>query len=207
MSYALLRHSLIPALLRRIRIEHENRLPERGPFVVACNHVSYLETILVAMLVVRRTNQRAYSLTKESVWNLFHSLHLNEQFGMILVPRERKDGVVENTVAKLTAGFPVIVYPEGSRSYDGNLGKGKTGAVRFALAAGVPIIPVGYTGRATATTRGSLATFVFHADEITIRVGEPMVCRADNPSRDDLERMTRDMMLAISGLSGCPYRY
>lgn len=208
MPGSFLTRTILPHILRRIRVEGIERLPEHGPFILASNHVSYLEPVLLAALTMRRTEQRVYSLTKQSVWTFFHALGLSEWLGMMPVFRSHPNRVLDFAIDRLKRGFPVLIFPEGTRSWDGELGKGKTGVARLAFASGVPILPVGYTGTPTRTTIGSLREYFFPKKGfITIRIGEPLRFSVTTESHEELERITTTVMRHIGDLLNKPYRF
>lgn len=207
MANGLFLRTLLPRILRRIRIEGIEHLPKHGPFLLAANHVSYLEPVLLAALMTRKTNQRVYALTKQSVWKFFHAIGLSEWFGMMPVFRSHPERVVDIAKERLRRGFPVLIFPEGTRSRDGELGKGKTGIARLALSTGAPVIPAAYTGRPTRTTIESLRVYFQPNEAITIRLGKPLTFSSAHASHDDLERVTATVMKQIGDLLQKPYRF
>ena len=104
----------------------------------------------------------------------------------------------------LKAGDLVAVYPEGTRSPDGRLYRGRTGTVRLAIAAGVPIIPVGVTGTDKAQPIGTRIPRPGRA-KITIKFGKPLDFTGRPDDRTSLRAMTDEMMAEIQKLSGQEY--
>ena len=198
---------ILPHLLRHIRIDGIDRLPEHGPFILTANHVSYLEPVLLSALAMRQTNQRVYSLTKQSVWTFFHAIGLSEWLGMMPVFRQHPHRVLEIARERLRRGFPVLIFPEGTRSRDGRLGKGKTGIARLALATGAPVLPVAYTGPPTRSTFGSLRAYFRPHEQLTIRIGEPLRFSGSAENPEEWERVTATVMEHIGMLLKKPYRF
>lgn len=209
MSYPILRRTLFPRIISRISSIHGlEHLPRRGPFIVAANHVSYLETVLLAILIVRHTRQRVYSLTKFPVWNFFNKLRMDEWLGMIPVHREpEKKGLsVDIGLIKLKQGHPIVIFPEGARAHGGRLLRGKTGVARLAFQSGVPVVPVGYLGPAVRTARETIRIYLHRARELQFHFGRPLKFPApETVTRDHLEQATADVMQAIAALLGTTY--
>ncbi len=98
----------------------------------------------------------------------------------------------------------MVVYPEGTRSPDGRLYRGRTGAVRLAIAAGVPIIPVGMIGTEKVQPIGARVPRPF-AGKITVRFGKPLDFTGRPNDRTSLREMTDEMMSEIQKLTGQEY--
>lgn len=206
MAYPILK-PVIALLLSRIRITGLEHLPTHGPFLLAVNHQSYLEPALLAMLVIRRTNQKVYSLTKQSIVRVFRRLGLADSFGMVPVRKEDPSACLRIAADKLREGFPMLIFPEGHRYFGTELGKGKSGIVRLAHETGAPIIPVGYKGPTTYSTAGAIGSLLFDK-KIEVHVGAPYhPAPTDRLTADHLERETRDLMRRIGALAGKPYPF
>lgn len=206
MAYPLLK-PVIALLLSRVRITGLEQLPQHGPFLLAANHQSYLEPALLAMLIIRNTNQKVYSLTKQSIVRVFRRLGLAESFGMIPVRKDDPRACLGIAADKLRAGFPMLIFPEGHRYFGAELGKGKSGIIRLAHETNTPIIPVGYRGPVTYSTAGAISSLLFNK-KIGIHVGAPYrPAPTDHLTADHLERETRDLMLRIGALAGKPYPF
>src|SRR3712207_1285766 len=116
----------------------------KGPAIIACNHLSFLDSIFVPALVPRPV----YYLGKSDYFSGWQR-HFFENVGVMPVNRTGGDAS-EASLRKgeevLRNGFMLGIYPEGTRSPDGRLYRGKTGPVRLAFRTGAPIIPVGLMG-------------------------------------------------------------
>lgn len=203
MAYAWLRRTIIPRVLAHLgSIEGTEYLPSHGPFILAANHVSYLEPVLLALLVVDRTRERVWSLTKYPIWLLFRVLGLANWLGMVPVYPHEKGRSVAFALEKLRRGYPVLIFPEGTRSRDGKLLPAKTGAVRLALDSGAPVIPALYSGPPTRSTRETLRVFFRSSRSIRIRIGRPIRFEPTTtpPTHDELVRMTTRVMDEIGRL-------
>ena len=133
-------------LLFKPWIEGRENLPERGPAILVSNHISAGDTFLLPAMIRRR-------LTFPAKAELFHGkglkAHLLSLFlkGVGQVPLDRSGGrasagSMDSVLGVLESGKLLGIYPEGTRSPDGRLYKGKTGVARLVLQSGVPVIPV-----------------------------------------------------------------
>lgn len=121
-------------------------LPRRGPAILASNHVSWTETVFmpaqlprVVHFLAKSDLMSGRSLRGRAVGALLRGIHL--------VPTDRgggtaSSGAVRAALSVLRDGGVLGIYPEGTRSPDGRLYRGKTGAARIAIASGAPLIPV-----------------------------------------------------------------
>lgn len=210
MAYPIIRRTIVPWVLSKLgRIEGLEFLPARGPFIVVANHVSYAEPPIIATLIINRTRQRVYSLTKYGVWKLFRLFFLSDWLGMIPVEPWQRDRCLEKARQKLKEGYPVLVFPEGTRTPDPtSLGKGKTGAARLALATGVPVVPIGYHGPNAPHPVASTVSFFKKRRNMLLRIGPLLrfpLLQHEQVTADVLRATTTTIMNAISALCGKPY--
>jgi 1-acyl-sn-glycerol-3-phosphate acyltransferase len=194
--YAVARTALVPPLRVAMKwtFEGAHRIPTYGPVILASNHVSYLDPLVLAYLVDRR-HRRIRFLAKAELfakrglgWALRH-LHQ--------IPVERNTaaaaGSLDAAVEALRAGELVGVFPEGTISLDLELGAGKTGTARLAAAAGVPVTPVGLWGGQRILFKGRKPRWRWGIAE-TVVVGDPVRVGAD----DDVNEATDRLMAEIA---------
>ena len=128
-------------LLFRVRIEGRQNVPSSGPAVVAANHQSFCDSLVIPLVVRRRVTFLAkaeYFDAKRTAW-LFRAL------GQIPIHRQGGDASARALATArevLGEGKMISLYPEGTRSIDGNVHRGRTGVARLALECGVPVVPV-----------------------------------------------------------------
>ena len=139
-------------LLWRVRVEDGERLPCRGPAILAANHVSFFDSVVLIM-AVRRTLSFVGKVEYLDSWK---TRRLLPAFGMI--PVDRGDGrravaALKIAARMLWAGRMFAIYPEGTRSADGDLHAGHTGAAYLSMATGVPIVPTGIVGTTASSRR------------------------------------------------------
>ena len=134
----------------RPKIEGAENIPDLGAAIIASNHLSYADWIFMPLAVRRRITFVAKSdyFTGAGIKGRFQRGFFK---GTGQVPIDRSGGSASE--GAIRAGMKVLergelfgIYPEGTRSHDGRLYKGRTGVARLALEAKVPVIPVGVIG-------------------------------------------------------------
>ncbi|MET7970182.1 lysophospholipid acyltransferase family protein [Micromonospora sp. NPDC005305] len=192
----------------RPHVEGLEHIPATGGAIFAGNHLSVADELLLGTVVPRHLAFWAKSeyFNGTGVKGAFSKFVLT---GLGAIPVERAGGraalsAFDAAIPVLKAGDLVAVYPEGTRSPDGRLYRGRTGAARLAVAAGVPIIPVGVTGTDKAQPIGTRVPRPGRA-EITIRFGKPLDFTGRSDDRTSLRAMTDEMMAEIQKLTGQEY--
>ena len=181
------------------------RLPDDGPAILCPNHISFLDSVLLMSTLGRPVSfvGKAEYLESWTTRRLFPAL------GMI--PVERGNGIkaavaLESAREVLDRGELFTIFPEGTRSRDGLLHRGRTGAARLALRTGVPVFPVGISG--TDEIQPPDAKLPRLGLPCRIEVGEAIdpARYADRPSTHVACRsMTDEVMFEIGRLSGQRY--
>ncbi|QKJ21150.1 1-acyl-sn-glycerol-3-phosphate acyltransferase [Microbacterium hominis] len=138
-------------LICRVEITGSEKLPRQGAFVLAPNHVSEFDPLVVA-LAVWRMGRAPRFMAKESLFRVPVLGWVLRATGMVPVARTASAAAARQTIEAsqtlVAHGRGVIVYPEGSLTRDPDLWpmRGKTGAVRLAMAGGIPVVPVAQWG-------------------------------------------------------------
>lgn len=197
---------LVFRIVQRLEVDGLENVPRRGPAIIAPNHLSVHDsTVLLAVLprLTRFIGKADYVKDWTTRW-MFLAL------GNIPVDRSSSESgaaALDAATAVLRAGDLFGIFPEGTRSKDGLLHRGKTGAARVALRTGAPIIPVGLVGTdEIQRPDDSITTFRLGKD-VKVRFGEPLTVeryRRVDPSRAP-RVLTDDLMYEISELSGQDY--
>ncbi|HEX3298585.1 MAG TPA: lysophospholipid acyltransferase family protein [Actinomycetota bacterium] len=178
------------------------QIPASGPAVIACNHASYLDPLVNAYAVVR-AKRRPRFLAKDDLFRAFGIRWAMRGTRQIPVARGTGDqSPLRNAEAALRANQVVVVYPEGTVTHraDGLPMEGKTGTVRLALAAGVPIIPLVSWGSAPVWQKsgpGSLRP----GRPIRVRVGVPFDVAGRGVSVEDhdgVRALTEELMAVLT---------
>ena len=176
-------------------VEH---VPTDGGVLMLANHQSYLDPVCVAVRLRRPVSY----LAKSELFKPWGFRWLIRQLNAYPVRQGAGDvGAVRETIAKLKEGHVLTVFPEGSRTADGNLLPLQHGFALVVRRAGVPIVPVAIEGSFAAWPRNSV---LFHPARVRVKYGPPMhmdglkpdeivdrVDRALHGLLDDLRRMDR----------------
>jgi 1-acyl-sn-glycerol-3-phosphate acyltransferase len=148
MFYWFLKYVFLGPLLRlvyRPKARGLENIPAEGPVILAANHVSFVDSLFIPLMVKRRVvflGKADYFTSAKTRW-FFKSVN------MIPVKREggtAGEAAIQAGVRELKRGQVVGIYPEGTRSPDGRLYRGKTGVARMAVLAECPVIPVAVHG-------------------------------------------------------------
>lgn len=201
-GYAMARLIVTPLyrVLWRVHVEGGERLPRRGPAILAANHVSFFDSVVLIMSM-RRTLSFVGKAEYLDSWKTRQVL---PALGMIPVDRsDARRALVALKIAAgvLRAGKLFAIYPEGTRSRDGDLHAGHTGAAYLSMATDVPIVPTGIVGTNRVQPPGARLPRPFRS--VTVRFGTPIDPTIYVGSRRRRRRLiTDDVMTAIGSLSG-----
>ncbi|MGW4325522.1 lysophospholipid acyltransferase family protein [Nocardia sp. NPDC004573] len=162
MWYALFKYVLLGPLLRllgRPDVAGLEHIPRTGPVVIAANHLAMIDSLYLALVVPRRVTFLAKQeyFTGKGVRGRFNRWFYSVS-GQVPVDRTGGDAAAAALAAAtriLADGGVWAIHPEGTRSPDGRIYRGRTGAVRVAMATGAPVIPVTLSGTDRVNPRGS----------------------------------------------------
>jgi len=200
---------LITGLARviyRPRIEGTESVPTEGPVIFASNHLSFIDSIAIPVAAPRPVHFLAKSTYFEGTGlKGWISREFFTAIGAIAVRRGAGQAALDALDQQkklLEAGSAVALYPEGTRSLDGRLYKGRTGVAFLALETGAPVVPVGLIGTNEAMPKG--AKIPRFNKRITVRFGEPIDVSHHGPANSGRARRaaTDEIMAAIHALSG-----
>ena len=201
---------LVPllSLLFKLEIEDGRKLPRDGAYVLAPNHMSEIDPLVVA-LAVWRLGRAPRFMAKESLFRVPVLGWVLRLTGMVPVARATSAAAARATLEAsetlVRHGRGVIVYPEGSLTREPNLWpmRGKTGAVRLALAGGIPVIPMAHWGSQQVLPRyGKLKLWPLRR-RVRVIVGDPVDLSAfagAASSQTALVEATDAVMADVSGL-------
>ena len=159
----------------RMSVKGVEHVPRSGPVLVAANHLSFLDSIVIPVAVPRRVRFLAKSdyftgTGLSGAWNRFFFTAV----GAVAVPRgSHADAQAALHLAKdvLDRGEAFGIYPEGTRSRDGRLYRGRTGVAWLALETGAPVVPVAVRGTDRVQPVDSK---LVHPHKIVVEFGEPV---------------------------------
>ena len=174
--------------LFRFTVEGEEKIPLRGGAVVAANHRSYLDPIVLALLTPRKINFMA----KEELFGNALFGYAIDKLGALPVRREKLDRHTYQRVLRiLKRGEIFAFFPEGTRSISGKLGDLKEGPVRIALHSKVPIIPVVIIGTEKILPPG---VKIMRWGKIRAKVGNPILPQTSGKKeKEDISRTLQEL--------------
>ncbi len=185
--------TLFGALLRllfRVRAEGLGNIPAKGPCILVANHQSYIDGLFVSMFLKNPFLRRMfyYAKRKHVVNGLFEWLARNSNVIIVEVGRDVQVSLQKMAQA-VREGGSLLIFPEGTRSPDGQLGDFKGTFAALALDLGVPVIPVAISGAYRALPRGRRLPRFF--TRVTVRFLPPMP-EADRADEHRLADATRE---------------
>ncbi|MFJ8915686.1 lysophospholipid acyltransferase family protein [Amycolatopsis sp. NPDC102389] len=179
----------------RIRVEGTEHIPSTGGAVIACNHVSYLDFIFCG-LGAQPAKRLVRFMAKKEIFSNRIAGPLMRGMHHISVDRGAGLASYREAVERLKAGEVVGVFPEATISRSFTVKDIKSGAVRMAAEAGVPVVPMALWGTQRLWTKGHPKDLTKRHVPISILVGEPMHPKAD----DDAEVLSKDLRVRMSAL-------
>jgi 1-acyl-sn-glycerol-3-phosphate acyltransferase len=197
------------ALLGRPKVEGAENIPDTGAVILASNHLAVMDSFYLPLVVRRRITFLAKSeyFTGKGLKGWF-TRRFYTAVGQVPIDRTDADHAQAalHTAERLLADGKLLgMYPEGTRSPDGRLYKGKTGLARLALHTGVPVIPVAMIGTNAVNPPGSK---MLRFARVIVRFGKPMdFSRFDGLGGNRfIERaVTDEVIYELMGLSGQEY--
>ncbi|HZJ06835.1 MAG TPA: lysophospholipid acyltransferase family protein [Nocardioidaceae bacterium] len=212
MFYWLLKWVLIGPLLKMVfrpQTEGAEHVPDEGPAILASNHLSYADWLFMPLTLTRRVTfvAKAEYFTTPGIKGWFQKKFFS---GAGQVPIDRAsggaaEGALLSAKRILGAGELFGIYPEGTRSHDGRLYRGKTGVARLALETKVPVIPVAVLGTDVVAPPGKKFGSVTRP---VVRFGKPLdFSRYEGLEGDRyiLRSITDEIMYEIMRLSDQEY--
>jgi 1-acyl-sn-glycerol-3-phosphate acyltransferase len=209
-AYGALKSFLLPVLtlLFRPKVKGLRNVPSQGPVIIASNHLSFSDSIFMPLVVPRKVTFLAKSeyFTSPGLKGLAKKLTF---IALGQVPVDRAGG--SRSEAALLTGLSVLangeclgIYPEGTRSPDGRLYRGRTGVARLAFESGAPVVPVAMFNTGDIQPTGKLIPKIMRVKMV---FGEPIYFapaeKAKSP--EELRKATDQIMRALQEMSGQEY--
>jgi 1-acyl-sn-glycerol-3-phosphate acyltransferase len=194
----------------RPRSQGVKNVPRRGPVILAGNHLSFSDHFFGPLPLPRKVIflGKAEYFTGRGLKGLISKTFMA---GVGVIPIDRGGG--EASERALATGLRVLahghvlgIYPEGTRSPDGRLYRGKTGVARLAIESGAPVVPCAMINTFEFQRPGTLWPNTKVKPEV--RFGKPLDFsryKGDGADRQVLRTVTDEIMQAIAGLSGQEY--
>jgi 1-acyl-sn-glycerol-3-phosphate acyltransferase len=206
--YLIARFILRPLFLVAFRphVTGRENVPAEGPFILASNHLSFIDSMAIPLMAPRRVGYlaKAEYFTSPGIGGWF-TRTVFTALGALPVERDTHraaQAALDTAMTVLRAGGGFGLYPEGTRSRDGRLARGKTGVAWLALTAGCPVVPVAILGTDRIQPIGARWP---RPRRFSVTFGEPLTfpelqgMAGDNRAR---RVVTDRIMEAIADLSG-----
>ena len=208
MAYRLLKSFLIPLLmlLFRPKVTGLRNVPTIGEAIIASNHLSFSDSIFMPVVVPRNVTFLAKSeyFTSPGLAGFIKKLTFIA-LGQVPIDRsggKRSEAALLTGLRLLKEGRCIGIYPEGTRSPDGRLYKGRTGIARLAIESGAPIIPVAMFNTAEIQPTGQVVPKVRRVEMV---FGEAIYLDGDSTDQVLLRTLTNQLMEKIAQLSKQEY--
>jgi len=188
-----------------MRLKPGSTLPTEGPFIVAPNHYSEIDPVVMGVAVWKLGRTPRF-LAKASLFRIPVLGFYLRKTGQIPVEREaRGNSAIDAAHQLMNSGQGVIVYPEGTLTRQPELWpmRGKSGAIRMALETGIPLYPAAHWGTQNLMARYGKKITVRPRPVIDVVIGQPMDLsqyQGKTASKELLDKATNDLMLQIQAL-------
>ena len=193
-------------LLFRPKVTGLRHVPTTGPVIIASNHLSFSDSIFMPLVVPRKVTFLAKSeyFTSPGIKGFIKKLTFIA-LGQVPVDRsggKRSEAALITGLRVLKEGSCIGIYPEGTRSPDGRLYKGRTGIARMAIESGAAVVPVAMFNTAEIQPTGQVVPKVQRVEMI---FAEPMYFTGDSTDPAVLREVTNKIMDVIAAMSGQIY--
>ena len=193
-------------LLFRPKVTGLRHVPTTGPVIIASNHLSFSDSIFMPLVVPRKVTFLAKSeyFTSPGLKGFIKKLTFIA-LGQVPVDRsggKRSEAALLTGLRVLNEGSCIGIYPEGTRSPDGRLYKGRTGIARMAIESGAAVVPVAMFNTAEIQPTGQVVPKVRRVEMI---FAEPMYFTGDSTDPAVLREATNKIMDVIAAMSGQIY--
>ena len=188
---------LLARVFFRMRVVHPERMVESGPLILAVNHTSYFDPPLAGIC----SRRGVYYLARKTLlqWPFFGPLF--PAMNVIPVERDGNDmSALREVIKKIKDGNGVVLFPEGTRSKDGNIQPARAGLGFVIAKTGAPVLPMRIFGAYDAFPKNSKR---LHFTQITVVIGEPLVFDPNDlasATRETYQMLSDRVMEAIAAL-------
>jgi 1-acyl-sn-glycerol-3-phosphate acyltransferase len=188
---------LLARMIFSMRVIHPERMVESGPLLIAVNHSSFFDPPLAGIC----SRRGVYYLARKTLlkWPFFGPLF--PAMNVIPVERDGNDmSALREVIKKVKEGNAVLLFPEGTRSLDGDLQPARAGIGLVIAKTGAPVLPMRIFGAYEAFPKNARR---FQLSQITVVIGEPIHFSAEeisNSSRETYQLLSNRVMDAIGAL-------
>lgn len=188
---------LLARMIFSMRVIHQERMVESGPLLIAVNHSSFFDPPLAGIC----SERGVYYLARKTLlkWPFFGPLF--PAMNVIPVERDGNDmSALREVIKKVKDGNAVLLFPEGTRSVDGNLQPARAGIGLIIAKTGAPVLPMRIFGAYEAFPKNARR---FQLSQITVVIGEPIYFSEEeisHTSRETYQVLSNRVMEAIGAL-------
>jgi len=188
---------LLARMFFSLRVIHPERMVESGPLIIAVNHSSFFDPPLAGIC----SRRGVFYLARKTLlkWPFFGPLF--PAMNVIPVERDGNDmSALREVIKKIKEGNAVVLFPEGTRSPDGNLQKARAGIGLVIAKTGAPVMPMRIFGAYESFPKNAKG---LRSSQITVVLGEPIHFtreEVENPSRENYQLLSNRVMDAIAAL-------
>ena len=191
------------------QIQGLENLPKNTPFILASNHNSFVDPMIISFLIPSYIKKRIYFISAMFfIFDLLANFIVSEFAGSIRLKKKVHGGFMKSALKKLKKGDIVCIFPEGFPNKKPHIRKGKTGVARLVLKAKLPIVPMGIKGTLYLWSR--LKWIPRPRKQVTIKIGKPLYFN-DYYNKDEdyptLTKVTRSIMKQIAKLTDQEYKF
>lgn len=200
MVYVLLKAVVKSFLKLFFRFEYSGaeNIPEQGPTLIASNHISFWDPPAIGCAMKRPI----HFMAKEELFGIPLFSWVITQLKAFPVKRGTADrGAIRNAIALLERGEAIGLFPEGTRSKTGQLGKAEAGLALIAAKAGAIVVPAAIVGTDKIMRGGSIFP------KIQVKFGKPIRIEKGATNKEYLETVTKEIMSEIAKLLGGKYQH
>ena len=201
-------------LLWTRNVQGLENLPKGKPFMVAANHSSYYDTLLIPIILIPFLGKKVTALVSSRYWKipianyvLTHGECIPVYIGNEKDAKRKNKESLTKAVNYLKKGNIIFMFPEGTRSLDGKLKKAHIGIAKLAIKSKVPVLPFGIIDSYKVLPKGKLLP---RFKKCEVNIGKPINLEKyyRKPlNKINLENATRDIMEEIAKLIGQKYNY
>lgn len=209
MVYLITKLTVIPVVKLYVKkVNGLENLPRQGAFIAAANHASYMDHLIIASYLITYLDKKVHFLAKKEHFDNIFKKAWHIHAGAI--PLNRQKGgkrALRWTIKALKEGKIIAIHPEGTRSLTGKLQEAKTGVARLALAAKVPVVPIGLIGPFEMLPKGK---YIPKFKRAIMNIGKPMYFHQyynKKINKRILRDVTTSIMKEIAKLSNQKYNF
>lgn len=173
MVYLVPRLTIVPIVKLYVKeVNGIENLPKKGAAIIAANHASYMDHMIIGAYIISHLNRKFHFLAKKEHFDNFFKKWWHDYIGAIPLDREKGgDEALRWAISALKQGKLIVIHPEGTRTLTGKMQKAKTGVARLALLSKAPVLPIGLIGTFEILPKGKYFPKFKRA---TMNIGKPM---------------------------------